>query len=296
MKFGAVLPTSEIGNDSGAVRAWAQAVDEMGYDRLIVYDHVLGAVHDDRNPPLGGPYTENEPFREPMVLFGHLAAITTHVELMTGVLVLPQRNAPLVAKQATEIDLLSGGRFVLGVGTGWNWVEYEALGAEFENRGKRVDEQVALIRRLWTERVVDFDGRFHRVDRAGIFPLPERDIPIWFGGASEPAMRRAAAVGDGFYFVVAGSRVVAALERLRSLLSDNGRDPETFPAAAQVYTAGGLDNCLHAAHQWRDAAGSHVFVSTMRAPWLLGEGPAYATVDDHITVARQALELLRSAD
>ena len=192
MEFGAVLPTTEIGNDTGAVRAWAQAAEDLGFDRIIAYDHVLGAVHADRSPALWGPYTEIDPFREPMVLFGYLAGVTTRVELMTGVLILPQRQTALVAKQAIEIDLLSGGRFILGVGTGWNWVEYDSLGTEYRNRAKRFDEQIELLRLLWDQPVVDYTGRYHRVDRAGLLPLPTRQIPIWFGGGSDPAMQRAA--------------------------------------------------------------------------------------------------------
>jgi probable F420-dependent oxidoreductase len=296
MKFGAVLPTNEIGHDTGAVKAWAQAVDEMGYDRIVVYDHVLGAVHADREPPLTGPYTEDDPFREPMVFLGYLAGVTENVELMPGVLILPQRQTALVAKQAVEIDLLSGGRFVLGVGTGWNWVEYESLGIEYGGRGKRLDEQVELLRRLWRERVVDFDGRFHRVDRAGLYPMPEREIPIWFGGFSEPSMRRAARIGDGFYFAISGSRMIALLDQLRGYLAAEGRDAETFQAAAQIHTGRGADQCRKDTEGWKAVDGSHVFVSTMTSAVMRAEERPCATVDDHIALLGETLEMMRAVD
>jgi probable F420-dependent oxidoreductase len=294
MEFGAVLPTIEIGNDTGAVRTWAQAVQDLGFDRIVAYDHVLGAVHDAREPQLAGPYTEHDPFREPMVLFGYLAGITTTIELMTGVLVLPQRQTALVAKQAAEIDLLSGGRFVLGVGTGWNWVEYDALGSEFRNRARRLDEQVELLRLLWAHRVVDYTGRYHRVDRAGIMPLPERQIPIWFGGQSEPAMRRAAALGDGFFFGAAGRRVEDAVTTLRAMLVENGRDATSFPVGAQIHTGRGAEQCAKEAAGWQAIGGTHLSVSTMSSEMLRAQSRPCATVDDHIALLAETLEMLRS--
>src|SRR3954447_24727020 len=294
MKFGAVLPTNEIGNDTVAVKAWAQAAEDLGYDRIIAYDHVLGATHEHREPPLSGPYTEHDPFREPMVFFGYLAGTTSRIELMTGVLVLPQRQTALVAKQAAEIDLLSGGRFVLGVGTGWNWVEYESLNENFGTRGRRLGEQVEIIRRLWTEPVVDVSMPHHRIDRAGILPLPGRDIPIWFGGGSDAALNRAASLGDGFYFVASGTRTLEALDKLRGFLGERGRDVDSFPVAAQVAAVAGADACSKEAARWREVGGSHVFVTTMRAPWLKVPTTACETVDDHIDLLSRTLEALRS--
>ncbi|HEY4332498.1 MAG TPA: LLM class F420-dependent oxidoreductase [Ilumatobacteraceae bacterium] len=298
MQFGAVLPVTEIGNDTGAVKAWAQAAEEIGYDRIITYDHVLGGPHDDRQPALTGPYTEHDPFREPMVLFGYLAGVTTRVELMPGVLILPQRQTALVAKQAVEIDLLSGGRFVLGVGTGWNWIEYESLNEEFTARGRRFEEQITLLRRLWAEPVVDFRGHFHRIDRAGLLPLPERMIPIWFGGASDIAMTRAAAMGDGFYFMSANSRGRAALDSLRAKVDGNGRDAATFPAAGQVHLAFGFDAAIGDAAGWKSVAGSHLFVTTLTSSATSGatsaEQTRCETVDDHIALLQRALDALRA--
>ena len=293
MQFGAVLPTNEIGNDTGAVKAWAQAVESMGYDRIITYDHVLGAPHENREPPLTGPYTEHDPFREPMVLFGYLAGVTTRVELMPGVLVLPQRQTALVAKQAVEIDLLSDGRFVLGVGTGWNWVEYDSLNTEYRNRARRLDEQIDLLRQLWTTPVVDFTGQYHRVDRAGLLPLPNRTIPIWFGGYSAPAMERAARIGDGFYFTGASQRNHDSLAHFRDMLRANGRESDGFPVAGQVHTARGQEICASEAIAWKAASGTHLFVNTMAAKGVAGQLRC-ETVDDHIAKLQETLEMMRS--
>ncbi len=201
MDFGVVFPTTQIGTDPAVIRDFAQTAEGLGYRRLLVYDHVLGAVHADRDPPLPGPYTEHDPFHEPLVLLGFLAACTTTIELGIAVLVLPQRQTALVAKQAAEVDVLSSGRLVLAVGTGWNHVEYESLGASFEGRGRRLDEQVDLLRLLWRQPVVDYRGEFHRIDRAGLSPRPVRgDIPLYFGGGAEASLKRAARTGDGFVF------------------------------------------------------------------------------------------------
>ena len=197
MKIGAVFPHLEIGNDPVVIRDWAQAVEDLGYSHILAYDHVIGAVHEHREPPLLGPYTETSAFHEPLVLFGYFAACTRRVELATGILILPQRQTVLVAKQAAEIDLLSGGRLRLGVGTGWNYVEFDSLNENFHDRGQRQEEQVTLLRALWSEPVLDYHGRWHRVDRAGLKPLPGRQIPIWFGGFVDAAFERAARLGDG---------------------------------------------------------------------------------------------------
>lgn len=187
MRVGVTFPQTELGGDPGAVRAYGERVEELGYNHVLIYDHVLGAdpaVHTGWN----GPYDVHTTFHEPFVVFGYLAAVTRRLELVTGVIILPQRQTALVAKQAAEVDLLSGGRLRLGVGVGWNAVEYEALGENFGDRGKRSAEQIDLLRRLWTEQTVTFNGRFHTVTGAGIAPLPvQRPIPVWVGAASAPA-------------------------------------------------------------------------------------------------------------
>jgi len=200
VRFGAVFPHADFGNDRGAIRDFAQGVEALGFDHLVTYDHVLSAQHATRTPPLTGPYDETHEFHEPFVLFGYLGAVTDTIDLVVGVLVAPQRQTALIAKQAAEVQALSGGRLRLGLGTGWNWVEYESLGADFDRRGAVLDEQAALLRRLWQEPLVAFDGDFHRIDRASIRPLPDVPIPLWFGGYSPRALRRSAQHGDGHLF------------------------------------------------------------------------------------------------
>jgi len=263
LRLGAIFPTTEIGDDPGAIRDWAQAAEGLGFDHVIAYDHVLGAVHEGRTPPLGGPYTERDAFHEPLVLFGYLAAITQRIELCTGVVILPQRQTALVAKQAAEVALLSKGRLRLGVGTGWNHVEYESLGTTFEDRGKRLDEQVELLRRLWREPVVDFSGRFHRVDRAGILPRPHRDIPIWFGGFTPVAVRRAARTGDGILFGTSPSRMRKLQGLALEELAKAGRRPEEFGAEAVVDASDTPETWLRELALWRELGGTHLSLRAM---------------------------------
>ena len=264
MDLGAVFPTTQIGSDPTAIRDFAQTAEGLGYRRLTVYDHVLGAVHADRNPPLYGPYTEHDPFHEPFVLLGYLAAFTTTIELGVAVLVLPQRPTALVAKQAAEVDVLSRGRLVLAVGTGWNYVEYESLGAAFKARGRRLDEQVEVLRALWREPVIDFRGEFHRIDRAGIAPRPVRgDIPVWFGGGAEAALRRAARIGDGFVFGSVSPHTHQRAGRLRELLAERGRDPDRFPMETMIDYSLGPGVWRHQASAWEASGGSVLSIRTM---------------------------------
>jgi probable F420-dependent oxidoreductase len=202
MKAGVVYPQIELGGDTGAVKAFAQAAEDLGYDHIVIYDHVLGAVHAGREPKLTGPYKETDPFHEPLVTYAYLAGVTKTLELVTGVIILPQRQTALFAKQAADVDLFSDGRLRLGVGIGWNWVEFDGLemSRHFRRRGKRQEQQIALIRKLWEEPVVDYADSDHRIDGAGILPRPKRQIPIWLGGFSEAAFDRAARIGDGFLF------------------------------------------------------------------------------------------------
>ena len=232
MKIGVVYPQIELGEDPNAVRRIGKAVEDLGFDYLLAYDHVLGAVHDDRTPPLPGPYTERDPFHDPLVMFGYLAGITERIGLATGVLVLPQRQTALVARQAADVDLLSEGRLRLGVGVGWNHVEYEALGQDFRTRGAREEEQIGLLRRLFVEPVVDFGGRFDRVDRAALIPKPARAIPIWLGGSGEKAFDRAARLADGFIFFGAGGLdgAVDSWIAMRERLATLDRSVEHFGA------------------------------------------------------------------
>src|SRR5579862_7789472 len=239
MQIGVVYPQTELRGDPAAVRRIGQAVEDLGFDHLLAYDHVLGAVHADRARQLTGPYTEHDPFHDPFVMFAYLAGITERIKFATGVLVLPQRQTALVARQAADVELLSGGRLRLGVGVGWNHVEYEALGQDFGTRGARQEEQIGLLRRLFTEPVVDFAGRFDRVDRAGLVPRPARSVPIWLGGSGEAAFERAARLADGFIFFGGGIRAVDAWKRLRDRVSSLGRPAEDFGADYVALPQGG---------------------------------------------------------
>jgi len=229
MNIGVVFPQVEIGNDPAAIRDYAQAVEAMGYTHILAFDHVLGA-NPPSHPGLKGPYSYKHPFHEPFVLFGFLAAVTRRVELVTGIIILPQRQTALVAKQTASVDVLSGGRLRLGVAVGWNFVEYEALGEDFKNRGRRIEEQIEVLRALWTKELVTVEGRWHRVTDAGINPLPvQRPIPIWMGGESEPVVRRAARVADGWMrHFRPGPEAQTVVDRVQGWVRDAGRDPEKF--------------------------------------------------------------------
>ena len=279
MKIGAIFPHQEIGNDPIVIRDWAQTAESLGYSHLLAYDHVIGAVHENRDPPLWGPYTEESAFHEPFVLFGYFAACTARVELVTGILILPQRQTVLVAKQAAEIDLLSGGRLRLGVGTGWNHVEYQALNEDFGNRGRRQVEQVELLRELWGERLLDYSGDWHRIDRAGLKPLPGRRIPIWFGGFADVAFRRAVAIGDGFIFGAGQADNLKALATVRKLLEERKRDPATFGIEAMLNYQSGPDNWRGEVEAWRAAGADYV---SMRSGALRGMGAGLSSPREHI--------------
>jgi probable F420-dependent oxidoreductase len=263
LQIGVVYPQTELRGDPGAVRKIGTGVEDLGFDHLLAYEHVLGAVHADRTPPLTGPYTEHDPFHDPFVMFAYLAGLTERIGFATGVLVLPQRQTALVARQAADVDLLSGGRLRLGVGVGWNQVEYEALGQDFRTRGIRQEEQIGLLRRLFTEPVVDFTGRFDRVDRAALVPKPARSIPIWLGGSSDAALDRAARLADGFVFFGGGSRAIETWKRLRDRVSDLGRSAEDFGGDYVALPRGGVGALTAEIDAWREAGGTHVSVATM---------------------------------
>jgi probable F420-dependent oxidoreductase len=270
MKVGVIFPQLEIGSDPAAVRDYAVAVEEAGYDYILAFDHVLGA-HPDRFAGANvsfarPPYTHESPFHEPFVLFGYLAAVTRRVGLATGVLVLPQRQTALVAKQAAAIDVLSGGRLRLAVGTGWNFTEYEALGEDFHTRGARVAEQIEVLRRLWTEPLVTFDGRWHHLDRVGINPLPvQRPIPVWMGGMADRVLRRLARTADGWFPAMRpDERGRAAIARLHGYVREAGRDPASIGIEGGFSIATGSPEDWHAqAAAWRVLGATHISVNTM---------------------------------
>lgn len=263
MQIGVVYPQIELSGDPEAVRRIGLATEQLGYDHLLAYDHVVGAAHADRDPKLWGPYTDADPFHDPFVMFAYLAAITDHIELVTGVIILPQRQTALVAKQCTDLDLLSNQRLRLGVGTGWNYVEYDALGEDFDSRGPRLTEQIELLRRYWTEDLFSFDGRFDTIDRGNINLRPARQIPIWLGGFSEPAFRRAAHHGDGFIYAGPVERSIDGKARVETLLAEAGRSDVEFGSDFVMTGEKGVDAAVAAAEAWRDAGGTHVSVVTM---------------------------------
>ncbi|MDQ2874234.1 MAG: LLM class F420-dependent oxidoreductase [Actinomycetota bacterium] len=284
MQIGVVFPQTEIGPDVGAVRAYGQRAEQLGFRHLLAYDHVLGAdpaVHQGWS----GPYDIETTFHEPLVLFGYLAAVT-RLELVTGIIILPQRQTALVAKQAAEVDLLTEGRFRLGVGLGWNRVEYEALGQDFARRGRRADEQVELLRRLWTERSVTFDVADEHVLGAGLAPPPvQRPIPVWFGAQSPAAYQRAGRLGDGWFPQVRlGPDLDAARAIVEQAAADAGRDPAAIGMEGRISWTGDADKLRDHAGRWRKAGASHLSVNTMNA--------GLATVDQHLGALEQAAQAL----
>jgi probable F420-dependent oxidoreductase len=284
MQIGVVFPQTEISADVGAVRAYAQRAEQLGFAHLLAYDHVLGAdpaVH----PGWSGAYDVDTTFHEPLVLFGYLAAIT-RLELVTGIIILPQRQTALVAKQAAEVDLLAEGRFRLGIGLGWNRVEYEALGKDFTTRGRRADEQVELLRRLWTERSVTFDGADEKVTGAGLAPPPvQRPIPLWFGARSPAAYRRAGRLGDGWFpMVVPGPELDAARAIVEQAAVEAGRDPAAIGMDGRVSWTGDADRFVDHVGRWRKAGASHLSVNTMNT--------GLTTVDQHLAAIERTAEAL----
>ena len=227
MQISAWFPTRDIGTDPVRIRDWAQAAEELGYDHIEVPDHVFGATARDGWSPR---YNEQDPFHETFVTLGFLAGVTTTIGLASGVLILPQRQTGVVAKQATQVDILSGGRLRLGVGVGWNHVEYEALNEDWKSRGTRQREQVEVLKKLWCDDLVTYQGRFHQFTEVNITPRPvQRPIPVWFGGSSDAVVKRAAQIGDGWMPIMAPDHEAEAkLEQLRNHLSDCGRDTSAF--------------------------------------------------------------------
>ncbi|MFI5065532.1 MAG: LLM class F420-dependent oxidoreductase [Streptosporangiales bacterium] len=284
MQIGVVFPQTEIGADADAVRRYGERVTGLGYQHLLAYDHVVGAdpaVHQGWR----GPYDVKTTFHEPMVMFGFLAAITP-LELVTGIIIAPQRQTALLAKQAAEVDLLTGGHFRLGVGLGWNQVEYEALGQDFSTRGRRLAEQVELMRRLWTEPSVTHAGAFDRVTGAGLAPLPvQRPIPVWFGAQSERAYRRVGRLADGWFPQVSpGPDLDAARSLVAAAAIEAGRDPARLGMEGRVSWRGDTGKLAGEAGQWRDAGATHLSVNTM--------GAGLATLDDHLAALEEAAGVL----
>lgn len=286
MRLHAIFPQTEIGSDPEVVARFLREIEAMGFDGIVAYDHVLGA--EPGRPGWSGPYTIESAFHEVMVLFGYAAAVTTRLELSTGVLILPQRQTALVAKQAAAIDVLSRGRLRLGVGVGWNWVEFGALGENFKDRGKRIEEQIALLRRLWTEPSVTFDGTWHHVDRAGINPPPvRRPIPLWMGADSEPAIRRVARLGDGFFsHFPATDEGTALAATFWEWVKQAGRDPARVGLECRVGVRMADDELSRAAERFRAMGATDLEFNTMRG--------GLRDADEHLAACRRFLSRLRA--
>jgi probable F420-dependent oxidoreductase len=248
MHVGTVFSQADSGIDADAIRRWALRAEAAGFHHLMAYDHILGATLEKLGPgPFGifptPAYTIDHTFHELLTLFSHLAGVTSTIEFVSSVIVVPQRQAPLVAKQIATVDRLSNQRLHVAMGVGWNRDEYEALGVDFSQRTAIVEEQFEVIRRLLTEPVVHFEGRFHVLDGVGINPLPDRRIPLWMGsGAAEPVLQRVARVADGWMpLLIAGMDELAmgdSVRRLHQICEDNGRDPSTMPIWGKLYIDG----------------------------------------------------------
>jgi probable F420-dependent oxidoreductase len=275
MQIGAVLPHNEIGTDPGAIVAYAQGLEELGIVNVLLYDHVLGA-DPDRPGGWNGAYDKDVAFHEPFSIFSFIAAVTTTLELVTAVLILPQRQTVLVAKQAAELAILSGNRFRLGIGTGWNVIEYEGLNETFSNRGKRQAEQVELMRRLWAEEAFTYDGEYHTIDAAGINPRPTETVPIWFGGSAPAVLERTGHLGDGW--IPLGTPNDASAERLAAIRTAReaaGLSMDGFAIQAQAQYAGGdPDRWRTHAARWEALGATHLAIATHNA------GPT--DVDGHL--------------
>ena len=279
MKVGVVFPQTEIGQDPAVIRDYAQAVESMGYTHILAFDSVVGA---NPNRPGGwdSQYTYQHAFHEPFVLFGFCAGVTRRIELVTGIVILPQRQTALVAKQAAAVDVLSGGRLRLGIGVGWNTVEFEALGENFKNRGKRVEEQLEVMRLLWTKELVTYEGQWHRVPDAGIRPLPvQQPIPVWMGGDSEVVIRRAARLADGWITLPSfrpGPAGQQTVDRIHGLVREAGRDPAAFGIEARMALAKvPAEERTKEIAAWRAMRGiTHLCVNTM--------GLGLASPEEHV--------------
>ena len=280
MRVGLVYPQTEYGNDPQAIKAYAQTAEDLGYTHILAYDHVLGA-NPERPGGWSGPYTYRDPFMEPFVLFSFMAGVTNRIEFTTGIIILPQRQTSLVAKQAATLDVLSGGRTRLGIGLGWNKVEYAALGENFSNRGRRIEEQVELLRRLWTQPLVTFEGRWHTIPDAGINPLPvQQPIPVWFGGHADPALRRTARLGDGWMTNYRSADAARpSLEKFAAYLEEAGRERASFGIEARLtYDTGNLDALVKEMEDWRSAGTTHISLNTMRC--------GFTSSDEHLQAVR----------
>lgn len=275
MDVGVIFPQWELSGDSSALDCYGRNVEAFGYDYILMFDHVAGADHARRNPPLTGPFTYEHSFHEPLMALAYVAGITKRIGLATGVIILPQRQTILAARQIADLDLFSGGRVRLGVGVGWNYVEFEALGQNFQTRGKRIGEQVALMHRLWAEPLLEFRGEFDTVDRAAINPRPQRRIPIYGGGSSDAAYKRAAKILDGFIFSgAANGNALPGWEKIKSLLASENRPVAGFGAEYLIPPGIHASMAVDLIQRWQDIGGTHAAISTL--------GHGFTAINQHL--------------
>jgi probable F420-dependent oxidoreductase len=282
MQIGVIFPQTEIGADPIAIRDYVQTVEALGYHHLVAFDHVLGG---DPTKHSGLRYTSSHMFHEPFVLFGYLAALT-RLELASAVIILPQRQTALVAKQAAEVDVLTGGKLRLGIGVGWNSVEYEALGMDFHARGRVIEEQIEVMRLLWSQEIISYQGKYHTINHAGLNPLPtRRSIPIWMGGRADILLRRTARLADGWFPQdKPDNQMRETLERLRGYIREAGRDVSSVGIEARVNASDGNPDEWHRQTQaWQALGATHIAINTMNA--------GFASLDQHIEAIRRYKEV-----
>lgn len=286
-KWGAVFPQAEIDWDTAAITDFFQGLEELGFDYVHAYEHILGAEKASY-PEQTFLYTHENPFREPFVMYAYIAALTRRLELVTGILVLPQRDVRLVAKQAAELSMLSGGRFRLGVGGGWNKAEFDSLGMNFSKRGKVMDEQIQLLRELWSKPLVDFQGEFHTVRRCGLNPLPAAPPPIYIGGWADAVLRRAARYADGWLpATLPESGPEPLVEKLHAYLREEGRDPATFGLDARVVPLREPEQSWpESIATWRALGASHIRCQTL--------GLGFTKPDQHLRILARFLEVAKA--
>jgi probable F420-dependent oxidoreductase len=266
MRLGVSFPQPDIGSDPNGIREFAQSAERAGFDYISTFEHVAGA-HVDRFVGVdtgfpAPPCLYDEPFHEPLTLFAFMAGITSHINFLTNILVLPQRQTVLVAKQAAEVAILSGGRLRLGVGVGWNHAEYEALGANFRTRGRRVAEQIVVLRKLWTEPLVTFEGEYHALDRVGIAPLPAQPIPIWMGGGLGPAtLRRVAQLAEGWLPMGRAEVNPEIMAMMHRYLEEAGREPSSLGIQGGITASGERADWLRAGKRWGQFGATDLLIS-----------------------------------
>ena len=290
MRIGVVFPQTEAGTDIGAITDYIQNVESLGFDHILAFDHVLGANASSR-PGWSGAYQHTDSFYEPITFYSYVAAITSRLELATGVIILPQRQTALFAKQTATLDLISGGRLRLGIGTGWNQVEYEALGENFHNRGKRSEEQINLLRKLWSEELITFEGKFHTVTDAGLNPLPPgRSIPIWFGGMADPVLERVAKIGDGWLPLGSpNEKRKNTFDKLKKYLEQNSRSVSDIGIEAMVSlkNSNSDTDIKKDLSAWAEMGTTHISINTMNCG-LKFPGKHITAISNFMKIAKES--------